>query len=68
MGSNTPLVFVELILVFKVVTLDHGDLFVTQTRQPADDLIVRAPVLKIWYQVVDRDPAGRELKPPTTID
>jgi len=67
-GPDATLVLVEFILVLAVVTLDDRDLLVSQTGEPVDDLVVGAPVLEVRDQVVDGDPAGRELEPSATID
>ncbi len=67
-GQNAALVIVEFILVLPVVAFDDRDLLVSQTWEPADDLIVRAFVLKVRDQVMNRNPAGGELKPSATID
>ena len=66
-GSNAALVLVKLVLVLPVVSLDDLDLLVGQTGEPADDLVVGAPVLEVRDQVVNRDPAGGELEPSATI-
>ena len=67
-GSDAALVVIELVLVLVVVALDDLDLIATETGEPADDLIVRAPFLEVRNQVVDRDPAGGKLKPSATIN
>jgi hypothetical protein len=46
-SSDAALIHVELVLVLPVVALDDPDLLVTQTRDPADDLILGAPVLEV---------------------
>jgi hypothetical protein len=46
-GSNAAFVLVEFILVLAVVTLDDRDLLVGQAGEPADDLVVGAPVLEV---------------------
>jgi hypothetical protein len=65
---DTALILVELVPVLLVVLLDDRDFLVGQTRKPADDLIVGAPVLEIGNQVVHCNPTGRELEPSATID
>jgi len=67
-GQDAALVIVEFVLVLPVVAFDDRDLLVSQTWEPAEDLIVRASVLKVRDQVMNRDPAGGELKPSATID
>src|SRR5208337_2066141 len=67
-SSDTALILVELVPVLPVVALDDRDLLVGQTRKPADDLIVGAPVLEVRHQGVDCNPAVRELEPSPTID
>ncbi len=67
-GPDAALVIVEFVLVLPVVAFDDRDRLVSQTWEPADDLIVRAAVLKVRDQVMNRNPAGGELKPPATID
>jgi hypothetical protein len=67
-GSDTAFVLVKLVLVFPVIALDDLDLLVSQTGEPADDLVVGAPLLEIRNQIVDRNPAGGELEPSATID
>src|SRR5208337_3020871 len=66
--SDAALVLVKLVLVLPVVSLDDLDLLVGQTGEPADDLVVGAPVLEVRNQVVNRDPVGGELEPSATID
>jgi hypothetical protein len=68
MGSDTVLVVVQLVLMLPVVALDDPDLLVSQTGEPADDLLVGATFLEVGNQVVNRDPAGGELEPSATID
>jgi hypothetical protein len=65
---DAALILVELILVLPVVALDDPNLLVSQTRDPADDLVVGAPVLEVRNQVVNRNAAGGELEPSATID
>jgi len=67
-GSDAALVLVKLVLVLPVVALNDPDFLVSQTGEPADHLIVGAPVLEVRNQVVDRNPAGGELEPSATID
>src|SRR5262249_19838636 len=67
-SSDAALIVVELVLVLPVVALDDPDLLVTQTRDPANDLIFGAPVLEVRNQVVNRNPAGGELNPSATIN
>jgi hypothetical protein len=55
---DKALILVELVPVLPVVALDERYLLVGQTWKPADDLIIRAPVLEVWNQVVDCNPAG----------
>jgi hypothetical protein len=66
-GLDTALILVELVVVLAVVVLDDRDLVVSQTWKPADDLIVGAPVQEVRDQVVDGNPARRELDPSATI-
>jgi hypothetical protein len=65
---DAALILVELILVLPVVALNDPNLLVGQTRDPAYDLVVGAPVLEVRNQVVNRNPAGGELEPSATID
>jgi len=44
-GPDTAVVLVKLVLVLKVVALADPDLLVSQTGDPADDLVVGAPLL-----------------------
>ena len=67
-SSDAALILVELILVLPIVALHDPNLLVSQTRDPADDLVVGAPVLEVRNQVVNRNPAGGELEPSATID
>ncbi len=67
-GPDTPFILIKLVLVLPVVALDDPDLLVSQTGDPADNLVVGAPVLKVRNQVVNRDPACGELEPSSTID
>ena len=67
-GLDAALVLVKLVLVLPVVALDDPDLLVSQTGDPADDLVVGAAVLEVRNQVVNRDPAVGELEPSATID
>jgi hypothetical protein len=57
MRPDTPLVLVKLFLVVPIVPLDGLDFRKIQTGEPADNLIVRAPRLKVRNQVVNGDPA-----------
>jgi hypothetical protein len=68
MGSDAALVLVKFVLVLPVVVLDDPDLLVSQTGEPAHDLLVGATLLEVRNQVVNRDPAGRELEPSATIN
>jgi hypothetical protein len=61
-------VLVKLVLELPVVALDDGDLFVSQTGNPSDDLVVGAPALEVRNQVVNCNPAGGELEASATID
>ena len=65
---DATFVLIKFVLVQPVVALDDLDLLVSQTRNPADDLILGAPVLVVRNQVVNRNPAGGELHPSATID
>jgi hypothetical protein len=65
---DTAFILIQLVLVLPVIALDDRDLLVSQTGNPADDPVVRAPVLKVWNQVVNRNPAGGELEPSAPID
>jgi hypothetical protein len=65
---DTALVLIKFVLVLPVVARDDADFIATQTRDPADDLIVGAPVLEVWNQVVNRNPAAGELEPSATVD
>jgi hypothetical protein len=67
-GLDAALVLVKLVLVLPVVPLDDRDLLVSQTGEPAEDLVVGAPGLEVRNQVVNRDPAGGELEASATID
>ena len=67
-SSDAALILVELILVLPAVALDDPNLLVSQTRDPADDLVVGEPVLEVRNQVVNRNPADGELEPSATID
>jgi hypothetical protein len=40
MGSNATFVVVKLVLVIQVVALDDRDLFMGQTGEPTDDIVV----------------------------
>jgi hypothetical protein len=66
-SSDTAFVLIQFVLVLPVVALDDRDLLVGQTREPASDLIVGAPVLEVRNEVVDSNPAGGELEPSATI-
>src|SRR5262245_23659402 len=65
---DATFVLIQLVLVLPVVTLDDRDLLVSQTGDPADDLVEGAPRLQIRNQVMNGDPAGGELEPSATID
>src|SRR5437870_3636388 len=65
---DTAFVLIKFVLVLPVVALDDPDLLVSQTRDPADDLVVGTPFLEVRNQVMNRDSAGGELEPSTTID
>jgi hypothetical protein len=58
-STDPALILVEVVPVLSVIALHNRDLLVGQTRQPADDLMVGAPVLEIWDQVVDCNATGR---------
>jgi len=68
MGSDAAFVLVKLGLMLAIVAVDDPDLLVGQAREPADDLVVGAAFLEVGDEIVDRDPAGGELEPATTID
>jgi hypothetical protein len=51
-GSDAALVLVKLVPVLPVVELDDRDLLVSQTGEPADDLVVGAPVLEVSFENV----------------
>jgi hypothetical protein len=61
MSSVASLVVIKLVLVFLIAALDDLNLIVRQTREPANDLVVGATVLKLRNQVRNGNPAGREL-------
>jgi hypothetical protein len=65
---DATFVLIQLVLVLPIVALDDRDLFVSQTGDPADDLVVGAPRLEVRNQVMNGDPAGRELDPSATIN
>jgi hypothetical protein len=65
---DAALVLIKLALVLLIVALDDRDLFVSQARNPADDLVVGAPALKIRDQIMNRDPVPRKLKSSATIE
>src|SRR5689334_17530444 len=65
---DTTFVVIQPVLVLSVVALDDRDLLVSQTGNPADDLIVGAPRLEVRNQVMNRNPAGGELEPSATIN
>src|SRR5262245_17846729 len=65
---DTTFVLIKLVLVLPVVALDDLDLLVTQTGDPADDLVVGAPRLEVRNQVMNCNPAGGELEPSATIN
>ncbi len=44
---DTPFVLIKLVLVLPVVALGDPDLLVSQTGDPADNLVVGASVLKV---------------------
>jgi hypothetical protein len=67
-GPDTAFVLVKLVCVLPVLALDDPDLLVSQNGEPADDLVVGAPVLEVPNKVVNRDPTGGELEPSATID
>jgi hypothetical protein len=67
MGLDSALVFVELILMLPVVLLDDPDLLLGQTWDPSDDFIGRVILLEVWYQIVNCNPAGRELQASATV-
>src|SRR5947209_3848597 len=65
---DTAFVLIKFALVLPVVALNDPDLLVSQTWDPADDLVVGTPFLEVRNQVMNRDPAGGELEPSATID
>jgi hypothetical protein len=65
---DLSILFVQLGPMFPVVALYHLDFLVAERGDPAYDLVRRAPLLKIWHQILHRDPARRELQPATPID
>ena len=65
---DATFVLIKLVLVLPVVVLDDRDLVVSQAGDPVDDFVVGAPALKVRDQVVNRNPAGGELKPSAAID
>src|SRR5262245_18207954 len=65
---DTAFVLIQLVLVLPVVALVDRDLMVSQTGNPADDLVVGAPRLAVRNEVMDGNPAGGELDPSATID